>query len=155
MGNTASDRKNARCYSLKFSRNTDAELIEWLDSKGSIQGYLKDLIRTDMMKEEHTMKYQINLNGSPIDTVKAPAGYTAEAYIESCKKNADQEWCDMLSQGTATVDNVTEYHIKADYLPLWGSWCDENTVITYDEVENLAAEWDKTVDELLSQLEEI
>ena len=101
------------------------------------------------------MKYQINLNGSPIDTVKAPVGYTAEDYIEGCRKNADPEWCEMIDHGTITVDNVTEYHIKDDYLPQWGSWCDESTVVTYDEVENLAAEWGKTVDELLSQLEEI
>ena len=54
MGNTSSDRKNARCYSLKFSRNTDAELIEWLDSQESIQGYLKRLIREDLEKQKET-----------------------------------------------------------------------------------------------------
>ena len=57
MGNYASDKRNTRFYGLKLSKSTDAELIEWLDSKGSIQGYLKDLIRADMMKGETTMKY--------------------------------------------------------------------------------------------------
>lgn len=48
MGNTASDKKNARFYGLKLSKNTDAELIEHLDSQESIQGYLKALIRKDI-----------------------------------------------------------------------------------------------------------
>lgn len=57
MGNTNSDRKNARCYSLKFSRNTDSDIIEQLDKQESIQGYIKSLIRADMKKEEEkTMK---------------------------------------------------------------------------------------------------
>ena len=57
MGNIASDRKNARCYSLKFSRNTDSDIIGKLDNVDSIQGYIKSLIRADMKKEEEkTMK---------------------------------------------------------------------------------------------------
>jgi len=50
MGNTASDQKNARWYSLKLSRNTDKELIDQLDKQENVQGYLKRLIREDMEK---------------------------------------------------------------------------------------------------------
>lgn len=75
MGNTISDRKNARCYSLKFSRNTDAELIEWLDSQESIQGYLKSLIRADMMKEGKTMKKYT------VDKL-TPAAIVSESYSD-------------------------------------------------------------------------
>lgn len=57
MGNTVSDRKNARCYSLKFSRNTDRDVINWLDSQESIQGYIKSLIKDDMKKGAPTMNY--------------------------------------------------------------------------------------------------
>ena len=53
MGNTASDKKNARCFSLKFSRNTDRELIEHLERQGSIQAYIKRLIREDMKGAEN------------------------------------------------------------------------------------------------------
>ena len=60
MGDYKSDKKNTRFYGLKLSRNTDAELIEWLDSKGSIQGYMKDLIRTDMMKGDRKMTFDLN-----------------------------------------------------------------------------------------------
>ena len=58
MGNTASDKKNARTYSLKFSRNTDPDIIEQLDSQNSIQGYIKSLIRADIKKGEAKMKVQ-------------------------------------------------------------------------------------------------
>lgn len=51
MGNAASDKKNARYFSLKFSRNTDRELIEHLEAQESIQAYIKRLIREDMKKE--------------------------------------------------------------------------------------------------------
>lgn len=50
MGNYVSDQKNARFFGLKLSRNTDAELIEYLESQPNIQEYLKNLIREDMKK---------------------------------------------------------------------------------------------------------
>ena len=50
MGNYASDQKNARFFGLKLSRNTDGELIEWLESQQNKQEYLKELIRKDMKK---------------------------------------------------------------------------------------------------------
>lgn len=48
MGNYKSDQKNCRFYGLKLSRSTDGDMIEWLDSQESIQGYLKEIIREDM-----------------------------------------------------------------------------------------------------------
>ena len=50
MGNIDSDRKNSRWYSLKLSKNTDADIIAQLDSQESVQGYIKRLIREDMNK---------------------------------------------------------------------------------------------------------
>ena len=55
------------------------------------------------------MKYQVNYtdanNGatSAIDTITAEKGYTAEQYVEDCRKNADQEWIDMLDSGTVEL----------------------------------------------------
>ena len=46
------------------------------------------------------------------------------------------------------------YTIKPEYLPLWGEDADENTIITQDDVERFAADWEKPVEELLEQLEE-
>ena len=107
------------------------------------------------------MKYQINYTDnrtgatSEIDTVHENPGFTAEDYLASCRKYADQEWNDMLDAGTVTVLNVTEYHVKPDHFHLWGDDVDEKTVFSYDDVADLAEEWEKPIEELLEQLEEI
>ena len=57
MGSYKSDQRNAKFYGLKLSRNTDAAMIQWLDSQESVQGYLKGIIKDDMIKKgENTMK---------------------------------------------------------------------------------------------------
>lgn len=40
---------------------------------------------------------------SPIATVNAPEGYTADDYIKGCDENADDEWCEMIHRGTITA----------------------------------------------------
>lgn len=112
MGSYNSDKKNAKFFGLKLSRNTDADIIAWLESRESVQGYLKSLIRADM-KGAITMKYQINLtdsNGatSAIDTVEAHAGYTAAEYLAGCRENADPEWVEMLEAGTVSVEQIDD-----------------------------------------------
>lgn len=42
------DARTARFFSLKLNKNTDAALIEKLESVDSVQGYIKDLIRKDI-----------------------------------------------------------------------------------------------------------
>lgn len=49
---------------------------------------------------------------------------------------------------------MKQYTIKPEYLPLWGEDADENTIITQDDIERFAADWEKPVEELLEQLEE-
>ena len=51
MGNLISDRKNARWFSLKLSRNTDAAIIDHLEQQENIQGYIKRLILEDMSRQ--------------------------------------------------------------------------------------------------------
>ena len=46
------------------------------------------------------------------------------------------------------------YHIMPEYLTLWGEDTTEDTVITTEEIERLAAEWGKPVEELMDQLTE-
>lgn len=45
------------------------------------------------------------------------------------------------------------YAVKPEYLEYWGA--DESTIILEEEVEQFAYEWDKTVEDLLEQLEEV
>lgn len=58
------------------------------------------------------MKYEVDLykNGvtSPIDTVEAPHGYTAEDYVRDCDANADEEWCEMLHDGQVILVAIEE-----------------------------------------------
>ena len=44
------------------------------------------------------------------------------------------------------------YHIKEEYLSQWGEETTTETVITQDELERLAAEWEVPIEELLEQL---
>jgi hypothetical protein len=54
-----------------------------------------------------------------------------------------------IAKGDKTMNT---YHIKPEYLPLWGSECTEDTIVTEDELQRLADEWEKPLDELLDQL---
>lgn len=56
---------------------------------------------------------------------------------------------------TKEETTMKRYHILPDYLSQWGEDTTTETVITQDEVEQLAADWEKPIDELLTQLEEI
>lgn len=44
------DKANTRFYGLKFNIKTDADLIARITEKGSIQGYIKQLIRDDIAR---------------------------------------------------------------------------------------------------------
>ena len=46
------DAENTKQIHLKLNRNTDAEVIRWLEDKENIQGYIKELIREDMLHGE-------------------------------------------------------------------------------------------------------
>ena len=43
-------KENQRQFMLKVNRIHDADMVAWLESKSSIQTYLKNLIRADMEK---------------------------------------------------------------------------------------------------------
>lgn len=42
--------KSIRLFRLNLNRNTDTDLIAYLESKDNVQGYLKELIKNDMEK---------------------------------------------------------------------------------------------------------
>ena len=56
------DRENTRRVQLKLNNHTDEDIIEKLESVESIQGYIKGLIKSDIMKEGKTMKKEISLD---------------------------------------------------------------------------------------------
>lgn len=44
------DATHTKRYNLKLNTSTDADIIEKLSNVPSIQGYIKQLIRTDLVK---------------------------------------------------------------------------------------------------------
>ena len=40
--------KSIRQFNLKLNRNTDADMIAFLEAKPNIQGYMKSLVQADM-----------------------------------------------------------------------------------------------------------
>ncbi len=44
------DRKNTKMVGMKLNRNTDADILAYLEQQPNIQGYLKQLIRQDIKK---------------------------------------------------------------------------------------------------------
>lgn len=46
------DKENVRRVVLKLVRTTDADILEWMESKENMQGYLKNLIREDMKRSK-------------------------------------------------------------------------------------------------------
>ena len=47
------DRTHCKTYGLKLNLETDKDIIAKLASVPSMQGYIKQLIRQDITKEEH------------------------------------------------------------------------------------------------------
>lgn len=47
---------------------------------------------------------------------------------------------------------MSKYHILPEYLSMWGSDCDGETIITGEELCRLAEEWETPVEELILQL---
>lgn len=107
------DKENMRQIKFNLSLKYDQDVIAMLDSVPNKQGYIKDLIRADIAaranSETATVRYQVDYTDpdtgatSPIDTISARAGYTADDYIRDCDANADSDWCEMLHRGTITL----------------------------------------------------
>ena len=41
-------KKNTKGIYIKLSKNTDADILSWMDSVPNKQGYIKELIRADI-----------------------------------------------------------------------------------------------------------
>ena len=50
------EKENLRQIRLKINRKTEPELLEWIEKKPNIQGYIKILILEDMEREKEKEK---------------------------------------------------------------------------------------------------
>ena len=46
------EKENLRQIRLKINRKTEPDLLAWVEKKGNVQGYIKELIRKDMEQAE-------------------------------------------------------------------------------------------------------
>jgi hypothetical protein len=49
---------------------------------------------------------------------------------------------------------MKKYKIKSEYYDYWGA-DDSTSIVTYEEIERLAYEWDCSIEELLDQVDNI
>ena len=135
------DKENMRQIKFNLSLKYDQDIISRLDAQKNKQGYIKALIRADIaransdkMKEDSTMKYEVNVTSSalPIDAQKSALVIHAAQNLKG--------------------DNAMFYTIKPEYLNLWGEDVTEETIIDAAEIERLSEEWDKPIEELMDQL---
>lgn len=47
---TKYNRKNTKSYSLKLNKKTDSDIIEKFENVPSKQGYIKELVRKDLIE---------------------------------------------------------------------------------------------------------
>lgn len=47
-------KKNIRHIGLNFMRNSEGDVIEWIEKQPSMQGAIKDLIRAEIARETQT-----------------------------------------------------------------------------------------------------
>ena len=110
------DSKNRKSFALKLNYNYDLDIINKLESVESVNGYIKQLIREDLVRTR-------------TDSVPKMKG-----------------------------EKKMMYHIKPEYLDLWEGGdtpSDPDRIITEDDIKNLAADWDKSPEELKEQLIQI
>lgn len=48
----AYEKENLRQIRLKINRKTEPDLLAWIEKQENIQGYIKELIRKDMVSHE-------------------------------------------------------------------------------------------------------
>lgn len=48
------ERENIRKFPIKFNKQTEKELVDWLEKKSNRQAYVKSLIEADMKASKRT-----------------------------------------------------------------------------------------------------
>lgn len=117
------DKTHRRTYGFRLHNEIDADIIKKLASVPSMQGYIKQLIREDIMRDSAP-----DLNTQPVQ--------------EPAKKRTKTE-------------KKKLFRIKPEYIHLWGEEATTDTVLTEEEVSDIARGWDVPVVSLMGQLEQI
>ncbi len=66
--NNAYNRENYRSFSIRYSKENEAELIQWLESQPGVKKYISDLILADMKKKKKAEKKEAEKKASKKET---------------------------------------------------------------------------------------
>lgn len=64
-------------------------------------------------------------------------------------------WYNIITKYNKGYKKMKNYKVNSEYWDMWGVNSEDESIIDRTELERLAAEWEKTIDELLEQVEEI
>lgn len=67
------NRNNYRSFSVRFSVNSEEDIINWLEKKNGVKSYLRDLIAADMKKSKGVKKSAKKPVAKKAAAKKAPA----------------------------------------------------------------------------------
>lgn len=108
------DEKNCRRYQLKLNQGTDADIIARLDKAGSMQGYIKELIRKDIELDQGKRReyaiIRISLEQINEEMAKTVQDFDYDTVYRS---SSAKEIMDELDRMGATED---EYSIECYYV---------------------------------------
>lgn len=88
----------------------------------------------------------------------APADDNAMYYMDI--EELTSIYADITEEQTTETEEEEEaqtmkkYSIKPEYYDLWGAW-EGNDTVTEEQIKELSKEWEKPIDELMEQVEEI
>lgn len=54
------DKNNTKRISLKFNLATDADILKKLEEEKNVQGYIKKLIRSDILKQSTPTEFEVD-----------------------------------------------------------------------------------------------
>ncbi len=69
------------------------------------------------------------------------------------QENIQQYIKNLIKNDMKEDKTMKKYTIKPEYWHLWGAHVDEKTIVTQDDVERFASDWEEPVEELLEQLD--
>lgn len=75
-------------------------------------------------------------------------------YDDTIKAQGAKEATSTNESESKEEQTMKKYSIKPEYYDLWGAW-EGNDTVTEEQIKELSKEWEKPIDELMEQVEEI
>lgn len=121
MGTYESDKKNARTFSLKFSLNTDADIIAHLNQQENKQSYIKRLIRADIAANSRMQESSTNREESAAMTsIDIYVAGISETLTDGEYQMGEISTCEYGEEWDGNVQGYVENMMDGDELEMRG-----------------------------------